>query len=111
MPLSTHVLDLARGSPAAELKVTLYSIGGDDRRQQVASAPTDAGGRIASPFGGELQRGTYELVFAAGAYFAHHDIVSFYTDIAVRFRIEDPSARYHVPLLLSPFGYSTYKGS
>lgn len=110
MPLSTHVLDLASGIPAAELKVALYAVDGDERRL-VASALTDTEGRIAGPFGGTLGRGSYELVFAAGAYFAHREIASFFTDIAVRFRVEDERARYHVPLLLSPWGYSTYRGS
>ncbi len=110
MPLSTHVLDLARGAPAAELAISLYRINGDDRAL-VANALTDADGRVAAPFGGDLESGTYELVFHAGAYFAHHDVPSFYTDMPVQFRVSDASARYHVPLLLSPWGYSTYRGS
>lgn len=110
MALSTHVLDLARGLPAAEVAVELYGIEGDSRKL-LASALTDDNGRVPAPFGGELRGGLYELVFAAGAYFAHHDIPSFFTDVAVRFRIDDATDRYHVPLLLSPWGYSTYRGS
>jgi 5-hydroxyisourate hydrolase len=110
MHLSTHVLDIARGVPAAELEISLYRIDGEVRAR-VAVAHTDADGRVAAPFGGELPVGTYEIVFHAGAYFAHHDVTSFYTDIPVRFRIADPAARYHIPLLLSPWGYSTYRGS
>lgn len=111
MPLSTHVLDIAAGKSAAELEVSLCRVDDRGERTVIASARTDADGRIAMPFGGELARGTYELLFAAGAYFAHHDVLSFYAEIPVRFRIEDPTARYHVPLLLSPWGYSTYRGS
>lgn len=110
MALSTHVLDLARGVPAAEVDVTLYAVRGEERTL-LATARTDADGRVAAPLGGNLERGTYELVFGAGAYFTHHDVSSFFTDVAVRFRIEDETGRYHVPLLLSPWGYSTYRGS
>ncbi len=110
MPLSTHVLDLARGVPAADLAVDLVRVD-DEIRTPLGSTVTDAGGRAAAPFAEPLERAVYELVFHAGAYFAHHDIISFYTDVPVRFRIENPAERYHVPLLLSPFGYSTYRGS
>lgn len=111
MPLSTHVLDIAHGTPAAELEVTLRRIGADGNATTIASARTDADGRIPAPFGGALDTGTYELLFHAGAYFAHGGVASFYTDVPIRFRIEDASARYHVPLLISPWGYSTYRGS
>ncbi|HUY40139.1 MAG TPA: hydroxyisourate hydrolase [Candidatus Dormibacteraeota bacterium] len=110
MPLSTHVLDIARGVPATELKVSLYRIASGSAAF-VAASVTDADGRIAAPFGGELDAGIYELLFAAGAYFTHHGISSFLTDVPVRFRIGEVSERCHVPLLLSPFGYSTYRGT
>lgn len=110
MPLSTHVLDIARGVPAADMEISLSRIDGTTRTQ-VAVARTDADGRIAAPFGGDLTTGTYELVFHAGAYFARHGITSLYTDIPVRFRLSDAAAKYHIPLLLSPWGYSTYRGS
>lgn len=111
MPLSTHVLDITTGHPAADVAVSLSRVDDRGERTAIASARTDADGRIAAPFGGELVRGAYELSFAAGAYYAHRDVASFYAEIPVRFRIEDPAARYHVPLLLSPWGYSTYRGS
>lgn len=111
MSLSTHVLDVARGAPAVELAVSLWRIHGGERREAVDSGVTDARGRIDAPFGGALSAGTYELVFHVGAYYAHHDLAGFYTDVPVRFRIEDASAHYHVPLLLSPWGYTTYRGS
>jgi 5-hydroxyisourate hydrolase len=110
MALSTHVLDLARGVPAADVAVELYAVDGESR-SLLSSALTNADGRIPAPFGGDLKMGFYELVFAAGAYFAHHDTPSFFTDVAIRFRIDDAADRYHVPLLLAPWGYSTYRGS
>jgi 5-hydroxyisourate hydrolase len=110
MPLSTHVLDTSTGEPAVQLEVVLERIDGNMRRH-VAKALTDADGRIATPFGGELAAGTYELVFNAAAYFAPKGVAAFYDTIPIRFVVTDPHARYHVPLLLSPWGYTTYRGS
>ncbi|HEY9086216.1 MAG TPA: hydroxyisourate hydrolase [Candidatus Tyrphobacter sp.] len=110
MPLSTHVLDLAGGVPASDLAVSLFRIDGD-ARPHVASALTDANGRIAAPFGGNLAEGVYELIFSVGDYYAQQSTGAFYADVPVRFRIDDAAANYHVPLLLSPWGYSTYRGS
>jgi 5-hydroxyisourate hydrolase len=110
MPLSTHVLDVAHGLPASNLEVRLYKVDGDDC-DEIALEKTNADGRIAAPFGGDLAAGTYELVFAIGAYYTHHDVETLFTDVAVRFRIADPSERYHIPLLLSPWSYTTYRGS
>jgi len=109
--LSTHVLDVAAGLPAEGIAVTLYRI--DGARHRVATAKTDADGRVPSPFGGALHPGTYEIVFAVGAYFAHRNAQSgaFYDEIPVRFVVESADATYHVPLLLAPWGYSTYRGS
>ena len=107
-PLSTHVLDVARGVPAAGIAVSLYAVDGENRRF-LTRATTDEDGRTGAL--AELDAGTYELVFAAGAYFTARDEPSFYDEIAVRFVVTDPAGRHHVPLLLSPFGYSTYRGS
>jgi len=107
--LSTHVLDISLGTPAAGVNVTLYHAGSE--RKELARAATDANGRIASPFGGALGSGWYELVFAVGRYFAGTGTEAFYDEIAVRFRIDAGEERYHVPLLVSPWGYSTYRGS
>jgi 5-hydroxyisourate hydrolase len=106
MSLSTHVLDVARGTPAAGLHVALFSHG-----NELARGVTDENGRIASPFGGALTPGTYELRFFVRAYFEQHETPSFYDEVPVRFTIVDAAQHYHVPLLLSPFGYSTYRGS
>ena len=110
MQLSTHVLDVARGVPAEGVAVRLFRIEGRTRTE-LAGGSTNADGRIASPFGGELEAGWYELTFDAGAYYARRGEASFYDEVPVRFRIDAGGGRYHVPLLLSPWGYSTYRGS
>lgn len=109
MTLSTHVLDLSRGKPAANLEVTLFRLD-DGIRRELARAETDADGRVAAPFGGKLAAGEYELEFNAGAYFAAAGTDCFYGSIPVRFRISE-DRHYHVPVLISPWGYSTYRGS
>jgi 5-hydroxyisourate hydrolase len=110
MTLSTHVLDISRGKPAAAITVVLYAIDGENRRE-LARAQTNTDGRITSPFGGDLEPGDYELEFHAGSYFTAGGEHAFYDRVPVRFRIDAAAAHYHVPLLLSPWGYSTYRGS
>jgi len=115
--LTTHVLDAALGLPAAGMAVDLYRIEGDNRRH-LRSTVTNADGRTDSPVlpAAEFATGVYELVFHAGAYL---DRVlgpaapgpRFLDIIPLRFGISDPAAHYHVPLLLSPHSYSTYRGS
>ncbi|MGD0968136.1 MAG: hydroxyisourate hydrolase [Candidatus Aquilonibacter sp.] len=107
MSLSTHVLDVVRGVPAAGIDVTLVALGAQPR--EIASGTTDADGRIAA--GGVLPPGVYELRFFVGAYFEKQETPSFYDEVPIRFTIGDGAAHYHVPLLLSPFSYSTYRGS
>ena len=114
--LSTHVLDTASGKPAAGLKIRLYALRGDERRL-LKSTTTNADGRTDMPLltGDELIAGIYELVFCAGDYHRTQGqrLASppFLDEILVRFGIADPAAHYHVPLLLSPYSYSTYRGS
>lgn len=108
--LTTHVLDTAGGTPAAAIPIRLYRLDGD-RRTVVTEATTNADGRTDAPLATSLLPGTYELVFAVGAYFAHTATATFFDEIPVRFTVADPAGRYHVPLLLSPWGYSTYRGS
>jgi 5-hydroxyisourate hydrolase len=114
--LSTHVLDTARGKPAAGVGITLYHLAGDMRRM-LKQTVTNADGRTDGPLleGGDLQPGQYELVFAAGDYLRASGQagagVLFLDDIPIRFGVPDAGQHYHVPLLLSPFGYSTYRGS
>jgi 5-hydroxyisourate hydrolase len=114
--LSTHVLDTARGSPAAGVKIMLYRISGQSHRK-IAEAITNADGRTDAPLlqGAKLTAGSYELVFCAGDYLRATGQAGtgtlFLDEIPIRFGVPDAAAHYHVPLLLSPFGYSTYRGS
>lgn len=105
MSLSTHVLDAVRGEPAAGVQVRLYR--GDEL---VAELKTDADGRIRDAFP-PLEAGVHRLVFETEPYFAAQNVECFYPEVAVCFVVEDPGRHYHVPLLLSPFAYSTYRGS
>jgi len=103
--LSTHVLDTALGRPAAGVRVTLLNSHG----AAIGSAVTDAEGR-ARDFTGTLLSGSYRLRFDVAAYFREADRECFYDEVVVSVRI-DGTGHYHVPLLLSPFGYTTYRGS
>ena len=113
--LTTHVLDVARGQPAAGLPLSLYAVG--EERRQLAAAVTNADGRCDAPLleGAALRRGLYELVFETGGYFDGLGLdlpePKFLDEVVIRFGIADADQHYHVPLLLSPFGYSTYRGS
>ena len=107
--LTTHVLDTARGSPGAGISVGLFAIDGE--RTLLHVAVTNADGRTEAPLATGLAPGDYELVFAVADYFARDGVATFFDEIPVRFVIAAESARYHVPLLLSPWGYSTYRGS
>lgn len=109
MTLSTHVLDTSRGQPADGIALALYFLEGE-RRTLVARANTNADGRTDAPLGTALRAGIYELVFSVGLYFDRQGIDGFYEDIPVRFELDRPG-KYHIPLLLSPWGYSTYRGS
>lgn len=114
--LSTHVLDTARGVPAEGVAIDLYRVKGESR-ELVVQTVTNADGRTDAPILPQelFETGTYELIFHAGAYLqAQGDSqgeILFLDEIPIRFGMADPQAHYHVPLLLSPFGYSTYRGS
>jgi 5-hydroxyisourate hydrolase len=108
--LTTHVLDVARGVPAKGIAISLFAVQ-LGIRDLLAEATTNADGRTDAPLGAALPGGTYELVFEAGVYLAQTAGASFYDDIAIRFKLEASAPRYHVPLLLAPWGYSTYRGS
>lgn len=110
--ISTHVLDLATGMPATGFPVALFRLGDDGTPELLAEAETDADGRCRSLLRGELIPGSYQLVFDVAAYLEDRDRdAEFFENAAVGFRIDDPSRSVHVPLLLSPFGLSTYRGS
>lgn len=110
--ISTHVLDLELGVPAAGLPVALFRLEEDGRPELVNEQVTDADGRIRSLLPDELQVGEYQLVFDLAAYAATLDRdVDFFENMAVGIRVDDADRSYHVPLLLSPFGVSTYRGT
>lgn len=108
--ISTHVLDLASGAPAVGVGVALFRLGADGSPELLSELRTDADGRIRDLLGGaELTEGDYQLAFDVGGYADDPD--AFFQSAAVALRIADVSRPYHVPLLLSPFGLSTYRGS
>ncbi|GGF13169.1 hydroxyisourate hydrolase [Williamsia phyllosphaerae] len=104
--LSTHVLDAVRGTPAHGVAVVLADVDG----MPIASGATDSDGRIAD-VAGDLGAGTYRIRFDTGAWFAENGVEGFYPEITICFAITDPTRHHHVPVLLSPFAYSTYRGS
>jgi 5-hydroxyisourate hydrolase len=107
--ISTHVLDTSRGRPAANVPVTL-ELQGSGGWRAIASAATDADGR-ARELAQDEAAGTYRLTFELAAYFAALGQDSFYPFVSVVFEVRSPRERYHIPLLISPYGYSTYRGS
>ncbi|MGO4572329.1 hydroxyisourate hydrolase [Microvirga sp. 2TAF3] len=114
--LSTHVLDTANGRPARGIEIELFAIEGEGRRA-VVRATTNADGRTDAPLlaGDTFRAGTYELVFHIGPYFRSLATATadppFLDVVPIRFSIAEPDGHYHVPLLVSPWSYSTYRGS
>lgn len=110
--ISTHVLDTARGMPARGIRVTLQRAAGPDQWKDLAMGSTNADGRIPDfvPTDVTLTEGIYRMRFDVSAYFSEHKTKSFYPYIEVVFELGN-DGHYHVPLLLSPWGYSTYRGS
>ena len=109
--ITTHVLDTSRGAPAQGLSVRL-----DVRRSNewvtVGHVKTDSNGRVMSFSSAPLVPGTYRLTFDIGAYHREQGLaVSFFPEVKITFNVRDPDEHYHLPLLLSPFGYSTYRGA
>jgi len=104
--LTTHVLDTAHGRGASAMRVALRRLAPDPAL--LAEATLDAGGRAALLEAGALTLGLYELLFEVGAYFGATS--GFLDQVPVRFRVTDPGSHYHIPLIVSPFGYSTYRG-
>jgi len=113
--LTTHILDTAHGCPASGVAIELFRL--SDGRQSLGRVRTNADGRCDGPLlaGADFLPGTYELIFAAGDYFRAKGVEladpAFLDEIPIRFGIADAGQHYHVPLLLSPFSYSTYRGS
>lgn len=115
--LTTHVLDLAHGRPAAGMALELWREGAQEEYRQLASLRTNGDGRLDAPLlaGDALTKGCYLLVFHVAAYFRLLGVVlpepAFLDRVPLRFGVADPETHYHVPLLVSPWGYSTYRGS
>jgi 5-hydroxyisourate hydrolase len=110
--ITTHVLDTSRGRPAQGVPVTL-EIEAAGGWKLVGKGTTNADGRISELVSAEvtIASGVYRLIFDTGKYFAQDQSESFYPQVTIVFRVADQTQHYHVPLLLSPFGYSTYRGS
>ena len=114
--LSTHVLDTTRGKPGAGVRIELYAVGPSERRLLKVDT-TNSDGRCDTPLleGDTLRAGQYELVFSAGDYFAVQGIdlpsPRFVDKVTLAFGIADPTQNYHVPLVVTPWSYSTYRGS
>ena len=111
-PLSVHILDLQSGQPTAGVTVTLEQKQGEGW-QQLGSAVTNAQGRIAAmyPVDAPMQAGDYRIVFKTGEHYARLKQETFFPEIPVQFHVEKTEQHYHIPLLLSPFGFSTYRGN
>jgi len=110
--ITTHVLDTARGRPASGVPVVL-EIRGDEGWREIGRAVTDEDGRVRQilPAGSALIPGVYRLTFGIETYFREQEIEGFYPEAAIAFHVRDANQHHHVPLLLSPYGYSTYRGS
>ncbi len=111
--ITTHILDLTNGRPAAGVAVALSAQGNDGRWSEIARGVTDADGRIRDLLAADrpVAAGVYSLRFDSAGYFIGRGLHTFYPEVVVSFRVDVAGAHYHVPLLLSPFGYSTYRGS
>ena len=111
-PITTHILDTAKGKPAADVLVTLESAGGHDAWSVVGTGVTDSDGRcktLMEP--GTLKAGIFRITFDTAGYYGRLGEDTFYPEVRITFEVKAPSEHYHVPLLLNPFGYSTYRGS
>lgn len=109
-PITTHVLDISRGKPAVGIKAVLEVQSGSNWKE-IGRGTTNDDGRIADLLDSQITPGLYRLTFATAEYFRTLKTESFYPKISIEFEIKNSDPHYHVPLLLSPFGYSTYKGS
>jgi 5-hydroxyisourate hydrolase len=110
-PITSHVLDTALGRPARGVAVRLDVLDNAGHWRAVSERVTDAAGRVADLLDGPLERRSYRLTFETGAYFEQTAQPTFYPRVEIVFRVDAPGEHYHVPVLLSPFGYSTYRGS
>lgn len=111
--ITTHILDISTGKPAADVMILLEGKDSNVGWQKIGDGLTNADGRHSGlvPANVQITPGHYRLIFETGVYFAGRGIECFYPQVTVAFTVRDISQHYHVPLLLSPFGYSTYRGS
>lgn len=111
--ITTHVLDTSRGRPAAGVPVVLSVRGDGGTWREIGRGVTDDDGRLRTllPAGASIARGVHRITFDTGAYFAERGVESFYPEASIVFEVRAPEEHHHVPLLLNPFGYSTYRGS
>ena len=109
--ISTHVLDTARGVPAAGVAIVLEREAPGGGWQPAGRGETDADGRVGVLLAGPLEAARYRLTFATRDYFRAQGTRAFYPEVRVDFEVDEPGRHHHVPLLLSPYGYSTYRGS
>ena len=110
--ISTHVLDISAGRPAAGVPVTLEAEVNGSRWKELARGETDADGRLRlGDAAGSLGEGVYRLTFETRGYFQGRKIEGLYPQVSIVFHVRNAKERYHIPLLLSPYGYSTYRGS
>jgi 5-hydroxyisourate hydrolase len=110
--ITTHVLDVSRGRPASGISVLLELQTTSDSWKELAKGATDSDGRLKNLLESrKLETGTYRLTFDTAAYFAERKIESLYPKVNIVFEVKNAHEHYHIPLLLSPFGYSTYRGS
>jgi len=110
--ITAHILDTSIGKPAAGVMVCLEAAAADGGFSRISEQRTDTDGRVSDLLGDtHLEAQTYRLMFLTGAYFAAQGRPSFYPHVEVQFNVLDPAQHYHIPLLLNPYGYSTYRGS
>lgn len=118
--ITTHVLDTSKGVPASGVRIELYTLkrdGEQESKTKVAESVTNADGRLDTPLldGGKLERAIYELQFHVESYYAQRSLEelgqTLWTIVPIRFAVSDASSHYHIPLLIAPGGYSTYRGS
>lgn len=111
-PITTHVLDVSKGRPAPGVSVSLEVQVSAGNWKELARASTDPDGRIPQLLAADsLVEGVYRLIFDTNSYFKSCNVAGLYPRVTVEFQVRDAQAHYHIPLLLSPFGYSTYRGS
>ena len=109
--ITSHVLDTSRGKPAEGITIRLEIEGSEDQWETLKECVTDSDGRVADMADDSFDVGHYRVCFLVDDYFLRQQQQAFYRVVRIEFKVDDPKQHYHVPLLLNPFGYSTYRGS